>query len=110
MDERLGVKDVFTYVIPELVFASEYAIRKAQYDILYNHPAINPLLSDTHYAKWNAQENVSSNTVACLNVLGSENNACAVTNSVCVEEYGLFVHQVIRRGINKPFVIFGREV
>lgn len=110
MDKRLVVRDVFTYIIPELVFASEYAKCKEQYDILYNHPATNPLLSDIHYAKWNSQENVSSNTVACLNVLGSEKNACAVTNSACAEKYGLFVHQVIRKGINMPFVIFGKEV
>jgi hypothetical protein len=110
MDERLVVKDVFTYVIPELVFASEHATCKERYDILYNHSATNPLLSDIRYAKWNAQENVSSNTVACLNVLGSEDDACAITNSACAEKYGLFVHQVIRKGINMPFVIFGREV
>lgn len=109
MNKQLVVKDVFTYVIPELVFASEYAIREDQYDILYNHPATNPLLPDIHYAKWNTQENVNSNTIACINVLSSEKSACAITNSACAEKYGLFVHQVIRKGINMPFVIFGKE-
>lgn len=109
MDERLIVKDVFTYVIPELVFASEYEICEEQYDILYNHPATDPLLSDIHYAKWNIQENVSSNTIACLSVLKSAKKACAVTNSACADKYGLYVHQIIRKGINMPFVIFSKK-
>lgn len=109
MDERLVVKDVFTYVIPELVFASKYSMCKGQYDILYNHPATNPLLADIRYANWNTQENVSSNTVACLNVLNSEKSACAITNSACAKKYGLFMHQIIRNGINMPFVIFSKK-
>lgn len=109
MDERLVVKDVFTYVIPELVFVSKFAICKEQYVILYNHPATSPLLSDIHHTRWNTQENVSSNTVACINVLRSEKSACAVTNSACAEKYGLFVHQVLRKGINMPFVIFSKK-
>lgn len=109
MDERLAVKDVFTYVIPELVFASKYTTCRDQYDILYNHPATTPLLPDINHARWNTQENVSSNTLACLSVLRSEKSACAITNSACAEKYGLFVHQVIRKGINMPFVIFSKK-
>lgn len=109
MNERLVVKDVFTFIIPELVFASKFEICKNHYDILYNHPATNPLLSDIHHTKWNSQENVSSNTVACFNVMESEKCACAITNSACAEKYGLYIHQIIRKGINMPFVIFARR-
>ena len=106
MNEQIAVMDVFTYIIPPLVFASKKAQPNPQYDILYNHPATNPLLGDICKAKWTKQENVSSNTVACLKVLDSKQICCAITNAACAEKYGLLIHQVIRDKINMPFVIF----
>lgn len=106
MNEQIAVMDVFTYAIPPLVFASKQAVPNSQYDILYNHPATNPLLGDICKAKWTKQENVSSNTVACLKVLESKQTCCAITNAACAEKYGLLIHQVIRAEINMPFVIF----
>ena len=69
-------------------------------------PATNPLLNDINNVIWDKQENVSSNTVACLKVLESENTSCAITNAVCAQKYGLSVNKIIRKGINMPFVIF----
>ena len=109
MNEHFSVMDVFTYIIPPLVFASKYAIAKSKYDILYNHPATNPLLNDIYNAKWNRHENVSSNTVACLKVLESPHISCAITNAVCAEKYNLSIHQVIRAGIKMPFVFFKKN-
>lgn len=106
MNEQFAVMDVFTYVIPPLVFASKYSMTRDEYDILYNHPATNPLLNDICNAKWDEQENVSSNTIACLKVLESEHISCAITNAICAEKYGLSIHQVIRAGIKMPFIIF----
>ncbi len=106
MNRELTVIDTFMYVIPSLVFASYYKAKQSEYDILYNHPATNPLLNDICDAEWDAQENVSSNTAACLKVLENKHTSCAITNSACAERYGLVVHQVIRKGINMPFVIF----
>lgn len=108
MNEQFSVLDVFTYIIPPLVFASRYPIIKREYDIIYNHPATNPLLNDISNAKWSKQENVSSNTIACLKVLESDYISCAITNAICAEKYGLSIHQVIRVGIKMPFVIFGK--
>lgn len=109
MNEQLVVTDVFTYTIPPLVFASKNRVTKSEYDILYNHPATNPLLNDIGMAKWHEQKNVSSNTVACLRVLESEYACCAITNAACADKYGLFVHKIIRDGINMPFVIFTKK-
>lgn len=106
MNEQFTVMDVFTYVIPPLVFVSKQAKPTSQYDIMYNHPATNALLGDICKAKWVKQENVSSNTVACLKVLESIQTCCAITNAACAEKYGLLIHQVIRAEINMPFVIF----
>lgn len=106
MDDHFIVMDVFTYIIPSLVFASKDDVYKSKYDILYNHPATNPLLNDINNVIWDKQENVSSNTVACLKVLESENTSCAITNAVCAQKYGLSVNKIIRKGINMPFVIF----
>lgn len=109
MNRELTVIDTFMYIIPSLVFASNYKTMQTEYDILYNHPATNPLLSDIYGVAWDKQENVSSNTVACLKVLESKYASCAITNSVCAERYGLVVHQIIRKGINMPFIIFTKK-
>lgn len=109
MNEHFIVTDVFTYTIPSLVFASRNAICADKYDTLYNHPATNHLLHDICNTKWNKQENVSSNTIACLKVLENEYTSCAITNAACAEKYGLSIHQVIRTGINMPFVIFTKK-
>lgn len=106
MNDRLAVKDVFTYTIPPLVFASKNATIKENYDILYNHPATNSLLKDIHNTSWHSQENVSSNTIACLKLLESNQTCCAITNAACAQKYGILIHQVLRAGINMPFVIF----
>lgn len=106
MNDQLYVIDVFTYTIPQLVFASKYLTIRDKYDILYNHPATDPLLNDICNTKWIKQENVNSNTEACLKALESEHTCCAITNAACAEKYGLFIHQVIRTGINMPFVFF----
>ena len=110
MNEQLDVMDVFTYTIPPLVFASKNKMIKDKYEILYNHPATNPLLKDVYNASWIEQRNVSSNTIACLEVLESERDCCAITNAACAQKYGLFIHQVIRASINMPFVIFIKNV
>ena len=109
MNEQFAVLDVFTYIIPPLVFASKYTVTKDKYEILYNHPATNPLLKDICNTKWCEQQNVSSNTVACLKVLESDHVSCAITNAMCAERYGLSIHQVIRAGIKMPFVIFKKK-
>ena len=109
MNEHLSVMDVFTYKIPPLVFASKYMTCANEYDILYNHPATNPLLHDICNVKWNKQENVNSNTIACLQVLESKHTSCAITNAACAEKYGLTIHKVIRASINMPFVIFTKK-
>lgn len=85
MNERLAVVDVYTYIIPPLVFASKYMTSKSEYETLYNHPATNPLLSDIVNVKWKKQENVSSNTIACLKALESNYTACAITNAACAK-------------------------
>ena len=106
MNELLVVSNVFTFVIPSLVFGSKESVAKIEYDVLYNHPATNPLTNDIN-AKWGDQINVSSNSVACLNVLQSlHRECCAITNSACAEHYGIYVHKVLRAGINMPFVVF----
>lgn len=109
MNEHFLVMDVFTYTIPPLVFASNDVTCKRNYDILYNHPATNPLLNDISLSKWDEQENVSSNTIACLKVLENKHTSCAITNAACAEKYGLSIHKVIRNGINMPFVIFTKK-
>lgn len=109
MNEHLAVTDVFIYVIPSLVFASRYTPPQREYDIMYNHMATNPLLDDIYGAKWKTQENVNSNTTACLKVLESNDAACAITNAVCAEKYGLIIHQIIRSGINMPFIVFKKK-
>lgn len=106
MNEQFKVMDVFTYTIPPLVFASKCMEIKTEYDILYNHPATNTLIKDINSTSWNEQQNVSSNTVACQKVLESPNICCAITNAACANKYGLLIHQVIRPGINMPFVLF----
>ena len=105
MNELLVVANVFTFVIPPLVFGSKEPVPKINYETLYNHPATNPLIGDTK-AKWVNQVNVSSNSVACLSVLQSDKDCCAITNSECAQRYGLYVHQVLRADINMPFVVF----
>jgi len=105
MNDRLVVSNVFTFVIPSLVFGSKYQMPKDEYEILYNHPATNPLLGDIN-AKWGEQVNVNSNSVACLKVLENSHECCAITNSACAQQYGLYVHKVLRAGINMPFVVF----
>lgn len=109
MNEQLAVLDVFTYIIPPLVFASKYLDIKNKYNILYNHPATNPLINNINGTRWDMQENVSSNTIACLKVLENDHISCAITNAACAEKYGLSIHQVIRAGIKMPFVIFKKE-
>lgn len=109
MNEQFSVIDVFTYTIPPLVFASQNTVCKSTYEILYNHPATNPLLNDIDNVKWNEQKNVSSNTIACLKVLESGHISCAITNAACAEKYGLSVHKVIRADINMPFIIFTKR-
>lgn len=106
MNDQFVVTDVFTYIIPPLVFASKCEMFNHKYNVLYNHPATNPLIGEICTVKWYEQENVSSNTIACLKVLESEEDCCAITNAVCAEKYGLIVHQIIRAAINMPFVIF----
>jgi len=109
MNEQFVVTDVYTFVIPSLVFVSKHMVVTSKYDILYNHPATNALISDICGVRWNSQKNVSSNTVACLEVLENEHTCCAITNAACAEKYGLFIHQVLRDGINMPFVIFTKK-
>lgn len=109
MNKQFVVKDMFMYLIPPLVFVSGNAAIKDKYDILYNHKATNPLLDDIRDTEWTGQMNVSSNTEACLKVLKSEHNCCAITNAVCADKYGLFVHQMLRDRINMPFIIFIRK-
>lgn len=109
MNEQLVVKDVFTYVIPPLVLASKYMKLRSKYDILFNHSATNPLVKDICNTKWSKQQNVSSNTEACLEAVKSEYACCAITNAACAEKYGLLIHQVIRASINMPFVVFTRK-
>lgn len=109
MNEHLIVTNVFTYIIPSLVFASKFMECKKKYDILYNHPATNHLLNDISNTMWKAQKNVSSNTVACLKVLEENGVSCAITNAACAKRYGLTIHQVVRDSINMPFVIFSKK-
>ena len=109
MNKQFRVVEVFTYVIPAIVFASKSVLTDNIYDVLYNHAATNSLLDDIDSAKWHKQKNVSSNTVACLEVLGSESTCCAITNAACANKYGLLIHQVIRASINMPFVIFEKN-
>lgn len=106
MNGQFVVADVFTYIIPPLVFASKCEIFNCKYNVLYNHPATNPLIGEIYTVKWYKQENVDSNSIACLKVLESGENCCAITNASCAEKYGLIVHQIIRSAINMPFVIF----
>jgi len=105
MHEGLQVAWVYTFIIPSLVFVSKHPTMKNEYRTLYNHPATNALLGDVH-TRWNAHQNVSSNTVACLEVLANGSDSCAVTNAVCAQKYGLHIHKVLREGINMPFTVF----
>ena len=105
MNRLLAVSNVFTFVIPSLVFSSKETVARDEYEILYNHPATNPLTDDIN-AKWGEQINVNSNSVACLRVLENSHKCCAITNSACAQQYGLYVHKVLRAGINMPFVVF----
>jgi len=73
MNDLLVVSNVFTFVIPSLVFGSKEPAAKMEYETLYNHPATNALTNEIN-AKWGNQVNVSSNSVACLNGLMTKRN------------------------------------
>ena len=105
MNDRLYVQNVFTYIIPSLVFASKHPESKSEYETLFNHPATNVLIGDLDI-KWLNQINVSSNSEACLNVLQNVDECSAITNSASAQQHGLYIHKVLRDSINMPFVIF----
>jgi len=109
MSEFLSVLSAFTFVIPDLVLVSKERNQKDEYEALFNHSATNALVKEYIDATWSRQINVNSNSMACIRVLESTNDCCAITNSACAKKYGLYVHKVIRAGINMPFVIFARN-
>ena len=106
MDDRTEISDVILYRIPPLVFVSKYITAEARYHKLFNHPATNPLVDHITCSTWDAQENVTSNSVACERALDVSGVYCAITNKVCAEKYHLHIHEVIRKPINMPFILF----
>lgn len=105
MNKSLLVSDIFTFIIPSLVFGSKEPNAKAEYKILFNHAATDPLVNEIN-AEWGNQVHVNSNSAACLNVLENTDSCCAITNSACAQQYGLYSHQILRAAIKMPFVVF----
>ena len=81
--------------IPPLVLASKAENVSDRYDILYLHPATEPLVSRNHI---NAKKLVfcSSNEISATQVFHQKGNNVAITNSIAAEAMNLEIITILR--------------
>lgn len=108
MDKKLLVSDTFMYQIPALVLAKSKKFSDVPQEIsLFHHPATENLINeiDKRYVI-KIRTPVSSNSEACVRLLKHQENALAITNSLCVDGFDLECVQTLRKGIKMPFLCF----
>lgn len=108
MDSGLRVRETFTQVIPDLVLVGVNKVMPTKVDVVYHHPATEPLLSEIPLP-FDRHEPVTSNTQACIHLITYAKACAAVTNRLAANFYDLYVYKVLRGGIVMPFVILAHS-
>lgn len=104
MDDGLKAGETFLMQIPDLVLVGLEKQLPKQVEVIYHHPATEPLLKEVEI-DYAAHEHVTSNSKACV-ALRQKASSIAITNQLCAMHYELQIYQVLRPGIVMPFVCF----
>ncbi|MGM0890287.1 MAG: prephenate dehydratase domain-containing protein [Bacillota bacterium] len=108
MDKELSVTETFIKEIPSLVLVGINESMPTNVEVIYHHPATTDLLSEVKLS-FDEHQNASSNSEACIKLLNSSKNAVAITNQICAKHYKLNIYQVLRTGIDMPWICFTKK-
>lgn len=108
MDAELKVSETFIEKIPSLILCGVQDSCPEQVKKIYHHPATTYLLSEINTV-YIENVPVSSNPEACRMTLQSPNESIAISNQLCANFYGLTTYEVLRDGIDMPWVCFTKS-
>ncbi|MFD7656089.1 hypothetical protein ACFV4N_19135 [Actinosynnema sp. NPDC059797] len=107
---ELRAIDTFLSTLPDMVLAVPAGgdADGGEFDVLYHHPATKSLVEALPHRVGEVRAS-TSNSAACKEAVEHPGRACAVTNRIAADGYGMTIARTLSAGTPMGFVVFARK-